>query len=104
MELFSTPYLGASVGLDEERERHILLRHPDLLPEYRLLLGEALLAPDRVRRSARDPSALLFSKFFPSLLGGKRVVVVVVTDPRAAAHRIITAYITRRIVEGNGNV
>ena len=34
MTLLACPYLGVLVELTDERQRHILLKHPDLLPEY----------------------------------------------------------------------
>jgi hypothetical protein len=34
MTLFPCPSLGVLVELTDERQRHILLKHPDLLPAY----------------------------------------------------------------------
>jgi hypothetical protein len=65
MSRFPCPYLNGQVELTEERERHIVERHPDLLPEHleRLeRLAETLSAPDQVRRSSRFGSAKLFSR------------------------------------------
>jgi hypothetical protein len=95
------PFLGVEVELTEERERHIAEHHPDLLPEHRGKIETTLADPDQVRRSARFPAAKLFSKLYTDLRGGKHVVVVVVGDetpPRR--HWVITAYMTRRLAEG----
>ena len=99
--LLACPYLGVQVELTAERESHIAERHPDLLPQHRERLAETLAGPDEVRRNARMGNARLFSRWFESLRGGKYVVVVVVGE--AAAHErywIITAYLARRLAEG----
>jgi hypothetical protein len=101
MSRFPCPYLQGDVELTEERERHIAERHPDLLPEYRKQMVEALAQPDQVRRSARFGNAKLLSRWYTDVKNGKHVVVVVVSEPDAMSRRwIITAYLTRRLVEG----
>ena len=98
---FPCPYLDAEVEWTEERERHIADRHPELLPEHRPRIAETLAGPDRVHRSARFGNARLFSRWYSDLRGGKYVVVAVVSEPaRAGRHWIITAYIARRLAEG----
>ncbi len=58
--------------------------------------------PDQVRRSARLGSARLFSRWFPELRGGKHMVLVVVSESVAAPrHWIVTAYIARRLAQGD---
>ena len=101
MTRYSCTYLNGEVELTEERERHIAERHPDLLPEHRERIAETLAEPDQVRRSVRFGSARLFSRWYTDLRQGKHVVVVVVSelDPRER-HWIITAYIARRLAEG----
>jgi hypothetical protein len=42
----------------------------------------------------------LFSRWYPQLGGGKHVVVVVVSDFSGGRNWIITAYITRKLAEG----
>ncbi len=87
--------------LSEARERHITENHPDLLPEHRDRIGETLADPDEVRRSRRMGNARLFSRWYPDLLRGKHVVVVVVSEPAFRQRPwMITAYIARRLVEG----
>lgn len=101
MSRFPCPYLKGEVELTPERERHIAARHPDLLPEHRERLTQTLAAPDQVRRSPRFGNALLFSRWYTDVNRGKYVVVVVVSGPDAASrHWIITAFLTRRLAEG----
>jgi hypothetical protein len=93
------PYLGVDVELTDEREEHITVRHPDILPEYRLLLEEVLASPDVVRRSKRNAKARLFSRWYTGLRGGKHLVVVAVSEPTGHCW-IVTAYMTRRLAWG----
>ena len=51
-----------------------------------------------MRRSRRFGAAKLFSRWFSDVKGGKHVVVVVVSS--GEGHWIITAYITRKLAEG----
>lgn len=98
MAYFICPYLGNDVELTDERECHITLRHPDLLPEHRRCISDTLALPDEIRSSPRFGNARLFSRWFEELRGGKYVVVVVVSDSiPLVRHWIITAYITRRL-------
>ena len=101
MTRFPCPYVRGEVELTAERERHIAERHPDLLPEHRERVAQTLADPDQVRRSARFGNARLFSRWYTDVKRGKYVVVVVVSEPDAASrHWIITAYLTRRLPEG----
>ena len=101
MTQYPCPYLKGEVEMTEERERHIAERHPDLLPEHRHRIAEALVDPDQIRRSARFGSAKLFSRWYSDLRQGKHVVVVVVSElDQGACHWVITAHITRRLTEG----
>ena len=98
MTKFRCAYLAGRVELSAERERHIAQRHPDLLPEHRAYIATTLADPDLIRRSPRFPNAKLFSRWYDDLVGGKYMVVVVVTSNRR--HWIVTAYIARKLVEG----
>ena len=100
MTSFFCAYLGREVQLSGEREAHIAERHPDLLPEHRERIGATLADPDQVRRSPRFSAAKLFSRWFPDVRGGKHVVVVVVSSGEDGRHWIITAYIARKLAEG----
>jgi hypothetical protein len=102
MNRFPCPYLKTDVELTEERERHIAERHPDLLPRYREQMVETLAHPDQIRRSARFGNARLFSRWYNDVKEGKYVVVVVVSEPDPMSrHWIITAYLARRLMEGD---
>jgi hypothetical protein len=81
-------------------EAHVAERHPDLLPEHRERIGTTLADPDQVRHSRRLGAAKWFSRSFSDVKGGKHVVVVVVSSGEDGGHWIITAYITRKLAEG----
>ena len=88
--------------LSEERERHIAETHPELLPGHKDQIGDTLRDPDQVRRSRRFANARLFSKWYDDLVKGKHLVVVVVSESSAKVRNwIVTAYITRRLSEGD---
>jgi hypothetical protein len=92
--------LHRAIELSDERERHIVERHPDLLPKHRHRLASTLADPDQVRLSERFGSAKLFSRWYGDLRGGKHVVVVVVSGADDGRHWIITAYIARALAAG----
>ena len=101
MTHFPCPYLRGEVELTDERERHIAETHPDLLPEHRERIADTLADPDQVRRTARFASARLFARWYDDLRGGKHVVVVVVTEAAPVGrHWIVTAYLARKLAEG----
>jgi hypothetical protein len=94
---FPCSWLRCEVELTAEREHHIAERHPDLLPAHRQRILEVLAAPELVRRSARSPTAHLFSRWYSDVRHGQHVVVVVEGEAgRSARHWIVTAYATRR--------
>ncbi len=95
------PHLQADVELTEERERHIHERHPDLLPRYRDRLAATLSEPDEVRRSVHAANARLFSRWFDDIMSGRHAVVVVVSEVARARHWVISAYLTRKLGQGN---
>ena len=99
---FSCPYLNTEVELTAQREQHIAENHPELLPEHRSSISEALADPDEIRRSMHSSNALLFSKRFrEGALDGKYIVVVVMTDDLPDRRNwIATAYIARKLVAG----
>lgn len=101
MQSFPCPYLNGEVELTDEREAHIVLTHPDLLPEYIAQVGQTLADPDQVRRSARMSAARLFCRWFEDVRHGKHVVVVVVSEAvPSERHWVITSYVTRRLTNG----
>jgi len=100
MAYFTCPYLGSIIELTDERERHIADHHPDLLPGHWERIAKTLSEPDQIRRSSRFSNARMFSRRFESLLGGKYVIVVVVSDSSLDRNWIVTAYIARKLAKG----
>jgi len=101
MHIFQCPYLKGEVELSDERESHIAITHPDLLPQYLNQIEQTLAEPDEVRRSTRMNAARLFSRWFTDVREGKYVVVVVVSEIAPATRNwIITAYMARRLARG----
>jgi hypothetical protein len=99
---FACPFLKSEVELTGERETHIELRHPDLLPEYRQCLAQTLADPDLVRQSPRFSQARLFSSWFAEVRGGKHLVVVVLSQGTESLRNwVVTAYLARRLAEGD---
>ena len=74
----------------------MLNRHPVIAP-FLERIREVLLRPEGIRRSTYDPEVLLFSRFYPDVLGGKHLVVVVKTNERRL---VLTAYLARRLAGG----
>jgi len=97
MALFPCPYLGGEVELTAEREAHIRLRHPTLLPGHLDLVAEAIRDPDEVRLAMSTESQILFIREFERLGDEPHVVVVILEDePRSDSEPgrfwIVTAY------------
>lgn len=87
--------------LTDEREEHIAQTHPDLLPEYLPQIKQTLADLDQVRRSIRMSAARIFYRWFDDVRQGKYVVVVVVSEAAPTERNwIITAYIARRLMNG----
>lgn len=102
MPRYPCPYLGSEVELTEERAQHIAEQHPELLPEHRQHIMTTLEEPDLVRRSVRFDRARLFTRWFDDLRGDKYVVVVVVSDDSPGGrHWVITAYLARKLAQGD---
>lgn len=99
--LFDCPYLGTTVELSGEREAHIIASHPGTLPDYLEQLANTLKKPDLIRGSDRDPTALLFSRWFESIRTGRYMAVVTVSDVASSRHWVITAYTARKLTGGN---
>jgi len=101
VEILKCPFLKGEVELTDEREIHITEQHPELLPEYTKCIKETLLDPDLVRKSSRFGTARLFSRWYPDLLGGKNVVVVVLSELSGAKRNwIITSYMATKLSGG----
>ncbi len=100
MILLACPFLKDPVRLSAERQAHILFEHHDLATGWPQLLIEVLTDPDEIRWSPRRAGAagpLVFGRWYPALLRGKYVLVVVVLDATGRQHPwIVTAFIARR--------
>ncbi len=100
-ELFPVPTLAAAVELPDERAQHIIDQHPELAQDLDALIASTLADPDLVRTSPRFAGARRFSRWFDVVRGGKHVVVVVVSNTTPIQrHWIVTAFITRRLAQG----
>lgn len=96
------PYLHGEVEWTEERERHIGERHPELLPSHRGKVEQTVADPDEVRTDADYPNTRLFDRWYGDLLGGKHVVVAIVSaETPEIRHWIVTAFIGRRPPRGD---
>ena len=104
MKTFACPYLGGEVEFSDERASHIAETHPELLPQHEDQIGTLPGHPDQVRRSRRFANARLFSKWYDDLLTGETPgcgrAVGDKASPRAEIW-VVTAYVTRRIPEGD---
>jgi hypothetical protein len=101
LKSFSCPYLENQVELTEEREQHIINTHPGTLPNYLDQLSDTLVEPDLIRKSDRDPTALLFSKWFSTIRRGRFLVVVVISSTESNRNWIITTYTAQKITGGS---
>ena len=99
--LLACPYPGSNVELTENREKHILVKHPDLLPEHFEAIRRTLVDPDEVRRDSHFAATHLFSRWFEDIKRGKLVVVAVVSEALPVErHWVATAYLARKVVQG----
>jgi hypothetical protein len=99
---FPCPYLHGEVELTDEREQHIAAHHPDLLPQHRWRIGEALADPDEVRQDSDYPNTRIFFRWYDDLRDGKYVVVAVVSpQPPDTRHWIVTAFMARKPPKGD---
>lgn len=88
--------INRKVHLTPERKNHILFFHPDFKPHFSKI-KEVLLLPDVIRQTREDENVLIFYKFYPDILGGKHIAVVIKINHR---NFILTAYLTRKIKTG----
>jgi len=101
MKTFPCPYLSGEVELTDEREEHIQVTHPDLLPEYLAEIGQTLIDPDEIHHSKHMSAAKIFYRWFETVRKGKHVAVVIVSEAAPTNRNwIITAYITRQLPKG----
>ena len=96
MILLECPYLKQPVRISTEREQHVLEEHSHMAADWPHMLREVLLRPDEIRWSHRRASTLVFGRWYPQLLGGKYVLVVVVLYASGRQEPwIVTAYVAR---------
>jgi hypothetical protein len=100
LERIVSDALGHAVELTDERESHIQSQHSDLLPGFRTLLLDTIAQPEAVYVSARDQEALLLTRWFDHLLGGKHIVAIVARDVAQSRHWVVTAFLARRLPKG----
>jgi len=94
---FPCPYLNGEVKLSDERAQHIAATHPGTLPDYLEQFAATLADPQQIRRSDRDATALLFSRWFDTIRTGRYFVVVAVQESEAQRYWVITAYTARKL-------
>lgn len=100
MTIIFSSYLQRPVELTDERKQHIVLQHPDLVPDYIDLIVQ-MIDPDEVRSDTRFPNTQLLSRWFADLKQGKFIVVVIGSNSiPIERHWIVTAYIARRLTQG----
>jgi hypothetical protein len=98
---FFCSYLDSEVELTEERERHILERHPDLPARYQEFIADTLANPDEVRCDVRFENTLLLSRWYSTFRKGRYMVVAVITDTVPKKRNwIVTAYLARKVTQG----
>ncbi len=98
---FRCPYLSGEVEWTEEREHHVATRHPELIPAHRAEMAETLADPDEVRVDSEYPNTRLFCRRFADLMGGKSVIIAVVSTPAPdVRHWIVTAWVTGKPPKG----
>ena len=86
--------LGFTVRTSESYWQRLIIKHPDI-ENLKDLVQQALISPDQVRRSSRDPDVLLFYL----ARNEKRWVVAVVRRLNGNGF-LITTYQTDAIKEG----
>lgn len=88
MERFASPF--GTVDLTTEREKHIVLFHPEVRSQ-RKHVPATLAEPEIIRRSHFDPKVRILYRMVSQ---GKYLAVVVKTNQR---NFILTAYLTHNI-------
>lgn len=67
------------------------------MKKYRKDIGETISEPDLIRQSIYSKNVYIYYRYYPNILQGKYVAVVVRMDENKF---IITAYITDKIKRG----
>ena len=90
---------GNEVRLTDERLRHILGRHPEMVYQMHRF-PETLGSPDAVRPSRSSPTVNLYYRLYRDLRGRNRYICLVVKR-EADYSFILTGYLARSI-KGEG--
>jgi len=88
---------GRVIKIPKERWQHVCQQHPELL-DLQNEVKETLVSPDLIKMSITDKSVRLYYRYYPAILGGKYLLVVVKTNRR---NFIVTAYVTDYIKAGD---
>lgn len=100
MKVIFCHFLGGEVELSPERLQHIQERHPGTLPDFEEQLEETITNPDLIRRSEKDLSAWIFSKWFTSIRTGRFLIVIIIAESDPTRFWIVTTYTARKITGG----
>jgi hypothetical protein len=94
---------GPYADTKEQLAGFIILELPsvDAALEWAARCPGASIGAVEVRRSARSAQARLFSRWFDDIMGGKHVVVVVVSEVTGRRHWVITAYLISKLGQGD---
>ena len=87
---------GNEVRLTDERFRHILRRHPEMVAHLHRF-AETLATPDTIRASRSDPTVKLYYRLYPDMRG--KNICLVVKQTRTHSF-ILTSYLDRKIKGG----
>lgn len=88
---------GNRIELSNERWQHIIKEHPEV-KNCQDKLPEVVKQPDLIKHSKKDKDVLLYYRYYPEILGGKYLLVVVKIRSRSL---VLTCYVTDRIKEGD---
>ncbi|HEX5011010.1 MAG TPA: hypothetical protein VFY71_11480 [Planctomycetota bacterium] len=101
MILLACPFLKKPVRVSTERERHVLAGHGELAARWPAVIAQVLADPDEICWDETGSNTMLLARWYPHLLQGKFVVVVVVLDATARQQPwLVTAYVARRWRKG----
>ena len=90
-------YLGDEIELTDERWSHIIKEHPEV-ELHKRSIGEVLNDPEYVKRSIRDREVLPYYRYYPNILVGKYLLIVVRKGIKRSF--ILTCYIADEVRKG----
>ena len=86
---------GSEVRLTDERLRHILRKHPEMVFQMHRF-AETLASPDAVTPSRFNPTVQLYHRLYPDLRGRNRYICLVVKRGTGYSF-ILTGYLAQSI-------